>query len=209
MKTSIFICDDHQLFRDGIKCIVTENGYEVIGEASNGKDLLKKLETEQPDVILLDIAMPEMDGYETAKIILENNPQQHILIISASESEKYYNDFIALGIRGYILKNSSKHELLSAIQKVSSGESYFSQSLLLNIIKNKDAQKRTNSLTRREKEVLQLICDGYSNGDISESLSISPRTVERHRANLLRKTQSPNSVKMVLSAIQKGLVTVS
>lgn len=210
IKTSIFICDDHQLFRDGIKCIAIENGYEVVGEASNGKDLLKKLETEHPDIILLDITMPEMNGYETAKIILEKNPQQHILIISASDSEKYYNDFVNLGVRGYILKNSSKHELLSAMQKVSFGESYFSQSLLLNIIKNKDVPKSTaTSLTRREKEILQLICDGHLNADISATLNISQRTVERHRANLLKKTKSQNSIKMVLSAIQKGLVTVS
>lgn len=206
-KTSIFICDNHQLFRDGIKSIVTENGYEVIGEAANGKDLLKKLETMEPDIILLDINMPEMNGDVAAKTILKNNPQQQILIISRLDSETYYNDFVNLGVRGYILKDSSKHELLSALQKISNGDTYFSQSLLLNIIKNKESAKNTN-LTKREKEVLQLICNGNSNADIGEKINISQRTVERHRANLLKKTRTPNSIKMVLYAIQHGLVVV-
>jgi len=206
-KTSIFICDNHQLFRDGIKSIVTENGYDVVGEAANGKDLLKKLETVEPDIILLDINMPEMNGYEAAKAVLKNNPQQQILIISVSDSETYYKDFVNLGVRGYILKDSSKHELLSAMQKISNGDTYFSQSLLLNIIKNKDSAKNS-PLTKREKEVLQFICYGHSNVDISDKLHISQRTVERHRANLLKKTKTPNSIKMVLWAIQNGLVTV-
>ena len=206
-KTSVFICDDQQLFCDGIKSIVTEKGYAIAGEASNGKDLLKKLETIQPDVILLDINMPEMNGYEAAKVILKNNPQQQILIISASDNEKYYTDFVNLGVRGYILKSSTKQELLSALQKITLGESYFSQSLLLNIIKSKDSGKTTR-LTKREKEILQLICAGLSNPDISEKLQISPRTVERHRANLLKKTNSSNSIAMVLYAIQNGLITV-
>lgn len=206
-KTSVFICDDHQLFRDGIKCIVAERGYEVIGEASNGKELLEKLEIETPDIILLDITMPEMSGYETAQIILKNNPQQRILIISASNDEKYYNNFASLGVRGYILKNSPKQELFSALQKISSGESFFSQSLLLNIIKNKDSEK-LKLLTKREKEVLQLICEGCSNIEISKNLNISQRTVERHRGNLLRKTQSPNSIKLILNAIREGLIIV-
>ncbi|MCL2328404.1 MAG: response regulator transcription factor [Bacteroidetes bacterium] len=206
-KTSIFICDNQQLFRDGIKSIVTENGYEVVGEAANGSDLLKKLKTVSPDIILLDINMPEMNGYEAAKAILKNNPHQHILIISVSDSETYYKDFVNLGVRGYLLKDSSKHELLTAMQKISSGDTYFSQSLLLNIIKSKDSVK-TSLLTKREKEVLQLICYGNSNADIGEKLHISQRTVERHRANLLKKTKTPNSIKMVLWAIQNGLVTV-
>ncbi len=206
-KTSIFICDDHQLFRDGLRSILNENGYEVIGEASNGADLLKKMEKVSADVILLDINMPEMNGYEAAKEILKNNPKQQILVISSSDSEKYHNDFINIGVRGYILKDSSKHELLSAIQKVLAGDSYFSQSLLLKIIKNKDTVK-TTLLSRREVEVLQLICSGLSNFDISEKLHISQRTVERHRANLLKKTKTPNSIKMVLFAIQNGLVVI-
>ncbi|MDR1760816.1 MAG: response regulator transcription factor [Bacteroidales bacterium] len=206
-KKTIFICDDHQLFRDGIKYILTENGYEIAGEASNGKELLQKLETVQPDIILLDINMPEMNGLDAAQIILKNNPKQAVLVLSMYDSEKYYNNFIDLGVRGFLLKDSSNHELLSAIQKIGQGETYFSQSLLLKIIKSKDTVKAT-LLTHREKEVLQYICLGFSNSDISEKLNISQRTVERHRANLLKKTKTSNSIKLVLFAIRNNIVTI-
>ncbi|MDR1761558.1 MAG: response regulator transcription factor [Bacteroidales bacterium] len=206
-KKTIFICDDHQLFREGIKYIVTKNGYEIAGEASNGKELLQKLEAVQPDIILLDINMPEMNGIEAAKIILKNNPKQSILILSMHDSEKYYNNFIELGIRGFLLKNSSNYELLSAIEKIEQGEAYFSQSLLLKILKNKDTAKVT-VLSKREKEILQYICLGFTNFNISEKLHIAPRTVERHRANLLKKTKTSNSIKLVLYALQNNIVTI-
>lgn len=205
-KIKVFIADDHQLFRDGIKYILSESEkFTTIGEASNGKELLEKLERTEVDIILLDINMPVMNGIEAAKEILEKNPNQAILVLSMYDSEEYYNAFIDIGVKGFLLKDSSNHELMSAMNKILKGDSYFSQELLMKIIKNKDEAKDLH-LTPRELDVLELICKGFSNFEISEKLFISQRTVERHRANLLEKTESSNSIKLVLFAIKNNIV---
>lgn len=207
-KIKIFIADDHQLFRDGLKYILSEtDNCIVVGEASNGKELIEKIDSINPDIILLDINMPVMDGLMATREILKKNPKQHILVLSMYDSEEYYNAFIDIGVKGFLLKDSSNQELLTAISKILKGDSYFSQQLLMKIIKNKDEVENIH-LTSREKEVLQLICMGASNFEISEKLFISQRTVERHRANLLEKTKSSNSIKLVLFAIKNNIVTL-
>ena len=207
-KTKVFIADDHQLFRDGLKYILSESdNFIVIGEASNGKELVEKYNETKPDIILLDINMPVMDGLASAREILKINSKQAILVLSMYDSEEYYNAFIDMGVKGFLLKDSSNQELITAIGKILKGDSYFSQQLLMKIIKNKDEAEYVH-LTTREKEVLQLICMGASNFEISEKLFISQRTVERHRANLLEKTKSSNSIKLVLFAIKNNIVTL-
>lgn len=208
-KIKVFIADDHQLFCDGIKYILSESErFTVIGEASNGKELLEKMERVTPDIILLDINMPIMNGIEAAREILKINPNQAILVLSMYDSEEYYNAFIDMGVLGFLLKDSSNHELITAMEKIIKGDSYFSQELLMKIIKNKDESKDLH-LTPRELDVLHLICKGHSNFEISEKLFISQRTVERHRANLLEKTDSSNSIKLVLFAIRNNIVELS
>lgn len=208
-KIKVFIADDHQLFCDGIKYILSESErFTVIGEASNGKELLEKMERVTPDIILLDINMPIMNGIEAAREILKTNPNQAILVLSMYDSEEYYNAFIDMGVRGFLLKDLSNHELITAMEKIIKGNSYFSQELLMKIIKNKDESKDLH-LTPRELDVLHLICKGHSNFEISEKLFISQRTVERHRANLLEKTDSSNSIKLVLFAIRNNIVELS
>jgi DNA-binding NarL/FixJ family response regulator len=207
-KTKVFIADDHQLFRDGLKYILSESdNFIVVGEASNGKELIEKYNETKPDIILLDINMPVMDGLASAREILKMNSKQAILVLSMYDSEEYYNAFIDMGVKGFLLKDSSNQELITAIGKILKGDSYFSQQLLMKIIKNKDEAEYVH-LTSREKEVLQLICMGASNFEISEKLFISQRTVERHRANLLEKTKSSNSIKLVLFAIKNNIVTL-
>lgn len=207
-KIKVFIADDHQLFRDGLKYIFSQTKeFEVCGEASNGKELVDTVEAANPHIILLDINMPVMDGLAAAREVLKKNPKQHILVLSMYDSEEYYNAFIDMGVKGFLLKDSSNQELITAIQKILKGDSYFSQQLLMKIIKNKDKAEYVH-LTAREKEVLQLICKGASNFKISEKLFISQRTVERHRANLLEKTKSSNSIKLVLFAIKNNIVTL-
>ncbi len=205
-KIKVFITDDHQLFRDGLKYILSESDrFEIVGEASNGQELLNKIEDADPDIILLDINMPVLNGVDTAMEVLKIRPTQSILVLSMYDSEEYYNIFIEMGVKGFLLKDSSNHELLTAIEKLLKGDSYFSQELLMKIIKNKDEIEDIR-LTPREKDVLHLICKGFSNFEISEHLYISQRTVERHRANLLDKTNSSNSIKLVLFAIKNNLV---
>ena len=204
----IVIVDDHKLFRDGLKFILGETGIaRVIGEASNGKELLSILGMIRPDLVLMDINMPEMNGVEATRKALQVYPDLNVLVLSMFGDEEYYHSMIELGVKGFILKDADASELITAIRKILGGGTYFSQELLLNIIRSRDVEEGIK-LTRREKEILGLICQGHSNAQISDSLHISSRTVERHRAELLSKTQSPNSIALVVYAIKSGLVKI-
>jgi DNA-binding NarL/FixJ family response regulator len=207
-KSTVIIVDDHKLFRDGLKFILSETGIaDVIAEASNGKEFLLLLDKLKPDLVLMDINMPVMNGIESSKKALEIFPDLNILVLSMYGDEEYYNTMIDLGVKGFLLKDADTSELKTAIHKILEGGSYFSQQLLLNIINSRQVQE-TVKLTRREKEILALICQGHSNNKISDELHISSRTVERHRAELLDKTQSANSISLVIYAIKHGLVKI-
>jgi DNA-binding NarL/FixJ family response regulator len=205
-KTSIFIVDDHKLFRDGLKFILHEIGdIEVIGEASDGKEFLDLLNYVKPDLVLMDISMPGMNGIEAAKLALEKFPDLKILVLSMFGDDAYYNSMIELGVKGFILKDCDASELKEAIKTILNGKNYFSQDLLIKLIRNKNNGPDIK-LSKREKEVLTYICKGYSTMQISEILHISHRTVERHRASLLEKTDSSNSISLAIFAIKNNIV---
>ncbi len=207
-KISVAIVDDHQLFRNGLKFIINnESDMEVVVEAPNGKEFLTFLDNLKPDIALMDINMPEMDGVETTKRALNKCPGLNVLVLSMYGDIEYYNTMIDLGVKGFILKDIDNSELVDAIRKVFSGGTYFSQELLLRLIKHKPETPGID-FTRREKEVLELICKGFSNQQISDQLYISQRTVERHRSSLLEKTNSKNSISLVVYAIKNNLVKI-
>lgn len=207
-RHKIIIVDDHQLFRNGLKFILNEmKDVRVVGEASNGKEFLDLLEYGLPDLVLMDINMPVMNGVNATRIALQKYPELNILVLSMYGESEYYNTMIDLGVKGFILKDIDNKELEESIEKVISGGTYFSQELLLNLIKNKTVDENI-TLTRREKEVLELICKGFSNQQISEKLFISQRTVERHRSSLLLKTDSKNSISLVVYAIKHKLISI-
>jgi DNA-binding NarL/FixJ family response regulator len=208
LKIGIAIVDDHQLFRNGLRFILeNEEDLEVVIEASNGRQFLDFLKNYKPDVVLMDINMPEMDGIETTKQALNLYPDLNVLVLSMYSDIEYYNTMIALGVKGFILKDIDNDELSDAVRKVYAGGTYFSQELLLRLIKNKPEDEKIE-LTKREKEVLDLICQGFSNQQISDKLYISQRTVERHRSSLLFKTDSKNSISLVVYAIKNNLVKI-
>ena len=207
-NAGIVIVDDHKLFRNGLRFILSEvDGIEVIAEASNGVEFMEIIKNYKPDLVLMDINMPEMDGIEASKRGLKMYPDLKILVLSMFGEEDYYNTMIELGVKGFLLKDADNNELQSAISRVLNDQTYFSQELLLNLIRKKD-EKSDITLSNREKEVLTLICQGFSNYEISEKLFISQRTVERHRANLLDKTNSSNSISLVIYAIKNKLVDI-
>ena len=207
-KIRLFLVDDHQLFRNGLKFILNErDDMEVAGEASNGKEFLELLDFINPDVVLMDIGMPVMSGIEATKIALDMRPDLKILVLSMYGESEYYNSMIDMGVKGFVLKDVDNDELYQAILKVYAGGTHFSQELLLTIIRSKTPDNKV-VFTRREKDVLDLICKGFSNQQISEKLWISQRTVERHRSNLLAKTDSKNSISLVMYAIKNRLITL-
>ena len=208
-KKKIILVDDHKLFRNGIKFILSDiPGIDIVGEASNGIEFLELLKYITPDLVLMDISMPEMNGVDASKKALERMPNLSILVLTMFSDEQYYNTFIEIGVRGFILKECDNNELKTAVQTIIDGGTYFSQELLLKLIRKKHTNDDVIQLTNREQEVLTLICKGKSNTQISDELHISQRTVERHRANLLLKTESNNSISLVIYAIKNGLVSV-
>lgn len=213
----LILVDDHIIFRDGLKSLLEkEEIAEIIGEASNGQEFLDTLHDRDPDLVLMDIDMPLMNGIEATSKAVQIRPDLKILVLSMYGEEEYYYEMIEAGARGFILKSSGATELKNAIHKVVHGESYFSNELLRRIImnigqnKNQDPKRnRIKILSQRENEVLQEICNGSSNNEIAEKLHISPKTVKGHRTNLLAKTECKNTAALVMYAITNKLVEVS
>jgi len=213
-KPNIIIVDDHLIFRQGLKSIITlENIANVIGEASNGIEFIELLSDLKPDLVLMDIDMPRMNGLDATEKALEILPELKVIAFSMFSDEEYYYKMIDRGVKGFILKTSGINELETAIQNVMSGDTYFSNELLRKIINNfgrTSITKQTalENLTERETEILQLICLGLSTDQIAEKLFISPKTVKSHKSNLLEKTVCKNTPALILFAIKNKIVEI-
>lgn len=216
-KIKIIIVDDHGLFREGLKQLLAQSkNIAVIGQASNGIELLDLLNSKIPDLVLMDISMPEMDGIEATKLALNKYPNLKIITISMFGDQEYYYKMIHAGAQGFLLKNSSGKDLFEAIEKVMAGNNYFSTELLQAIIldmpnKRKlkfETDKSLINFTKREKEVLNLLCTGLSSIEIGEKLFISKKTVEGHKNNLLLKTGTKNTVSLVIYAVKNRFIEI-
>jgi len=211
-KIRIIITDDHQLFRNGLKILLNAfPEFEVTGEASNGEEFLKILTNNEADVVLMDINMPEMDGIEATRKGLKLCPGIDIIALSMYGEEEYYYKMVDAGAKGFLLKDSDINEVKDAILTVRKGGSYFSQELLYHVIqkiKHREHESKSANLSKREKEILLKICEGLSNQEIAETLFISKRTVDKHRANLLGKTNSKNTASLILFAIRNKLIEI-
>jgi DNA-binding NarL/FixJ family response regulator len=211
-KISIIIADDHHLFRNGLKLILESiPDFTITGEASTGTEFLEVLKNCQADIALMDINMPEMNGIEATRRGLKICPTLSVIALSMYGEEEYYYKMVDAGAKGFLLKDSDISEVKEAIQTVKKGGNYFSQELLHNVIqkiKLRENEIKSASLSKREKEILLKICEGNSNQEIAESLFISKRTVDKHRANLLGKTNSKNTASLILFAIKNKLIEI-
>ena len=211
-KTRIIIADDHQLFRNGLKLLLNSfSEFEVTGEASNGEEFLRLLQITPVDIALMDISMPEMDGIEATRKGLKIKPSLNIIALSMYGEDEYYYKMVDAGAKGFLLKDSDISEVREAIITVMKGGSYFSQELLYHVIqkiKMREQETKSAILSKREKEILLKICEGMSNQEIAETLFISKRTVDKHRANLLGKTNSKNTASLILYAIRNKLIEI-
>lgn len=211
-KRRVLLVDDHALFRGGLKMLINgSDSFTVVGEASNGLEFLSFVALDMPDVVLLDISMPQMDGIEAAAIAAEKFPELPIITLSMYGEEDYYFRMVSLGVKGFLLKNSDIEEVLEAMETVIDGGTFFSPELLHNLVSNlrsTGGQSADYSLSERELEILLLICRGLSNQKIAEELYISKRTVDKHRANILYKTNCKNTANLVVYAIKHHLVEI-
>ncbi len=204
------IVDDHQMFREGLKFLLQEiPGIIMIGEAENGKQFLELLNDKKPDLVLMDISMPEMDGVVATRQALLKYPDLKIIALTMFGEENYYYQMINAGAKGFVLKKSGSMELKNAIETVMRGEFFFSNELLISIVSEQDRKKlliteMTGELkfTKREKQILKLLIHGFSTGHIASELNISQRTVEAHKSRLFDKTGIRNTSNLILAAIR-------
>lgn len=211
-KHKVILVDDHKLFREGLKLLLNNSEkIEVVAEASNGIEFLELKENCNDTIVLMDIEMPEMNGIEATKKILEKCPETKIIALTMFGEDEYYYQMIEAGVKGFLLKNTNIDEVFEAIETVSNGENCFSQELLYNIVRNLSHKKTDFSdpnLSEREIEILQLICEGLSNQEIADKLFISKRTVDTHRSNILEKTEAKNTASLVMYSIRKGIINI-
>jgi len=213
-KYKIFIVDDHEIFRNGLKMVLGKLNYlQLEGEASNGKDFLSLLKNADPDIVLMDIEMPEINGIEATTKALEMKPDLKIIALTMFNEDEYVQSMIEAGVKGFLIKNINKDTLDKAILTVLNGGNYYSEELFRFFSRQVRHDKKSDapdiSLTRREKEILQLICEGLSNKEIGEMLFISERTVVGHKTNLLAKTNCKNSMSLMSYAIKNKLVLIN
>jgi len=218
-NTKILIVDDHEVVRDGLRNILTSlDNLSIAGEAGNGEDAVKMYATLKPDLVIMDISMPGMNGIEATRVIKEKDPDARILILTMHDNQEYLNQIIRSGAKGFILKNTDKEELLDAVQTVASGDNFFSKDISKLIIDNyirtaKETEKNDGykevPLTKREIEILKLIASGYSNQEIANILYISYNTVDTHRKNIMHKLAIKNTAGLVRYAIEKGLISLN
>jgi len=204
---TICIADDHQMFREGLIAMLSqEKSLEVIGEASNGKEVLSLFEKTVPDVLLLDIEMPIMDGFDTLRALKKLKIKTMVLVLTMHKSAEFVKNILKAGASGYLQKDSGRDTLVKAIHEVIETGVYYSSDtskLVLESFKDKTSNSKISS---REKEIIQLLSEGLTTKNIATKLFISPHTVETHRQNILLKLGLKNTAEVVKYAIQKGLI---
>jgi DNA-binding NarL/FixJ family response regulator len=211
----IVLVDDHLIFRKGLRLIIeSDNIGTVIAEANNGKEFMDIIEHEKPDLVIMDIDMPVMNGYEATMAALSKFPNLNILVLSMHGEQNYYNQMVVAGVKGFVLKSSDKEELEQAIITVAQGGSHFSSELLRKIIFDTNVKGETKSnapiveLTDRELEILVLFCSGLSVGEIADKVFLSVKSIEAYRTKLLRKTGTKSTISMILFAIKNNIVII-
>ncbi|GLY09192.1 response regulator [Bacillus badius] len=225
MTTKIVIIDDHQLFREGVKRILEfEESFEVVAEGDDGRDALALIEEHHPDVVLMDINMPEVNGVEATRELVQKFQDTKVIILSIHDDENYVTHALKSGAMGYLLKEMDADALIEAVKVVSEGGSYLHPRVTHNLIadyrrlanddqkgkgfQQTEVRRPLHLLTRRECEVLQLLADGKSNRAIGEALYISEKTVKNHVSNILQKMNVNDRTQAVVTAIKKGWVEV-
>jgi DNA-binding NarL/FixJ family response regulator len=214
-RLKVLIADDHTVVRQGFRRIVQEQpGWEVVGEASNGREAVRLAVRVKPDVAVIDIAMPQLNGIEAVRQISKQLPLTRVVVLSMFADEPYVLRALQAGAQGYIVKDSADEDLVRAIREVASGKSFFSPAVTkvvldahLRKLADQGITDRFDSLSDREREVLQLVAEGHSGKEIAEILGISPTTVETHRNHIMEKLDLHSTAELILYAVRKGIIT--
>jgi two-component system response regulator NreC len=214
MKIRILVADDHDIVRKGLRFVLErQEDMEIVGEAGDGRQAVQMAEELNPSIVLMDIAMPQLNGIDAAAQILRRNPDIRVIILSMYADEEFLVRALTAGIKGYLVKDSVEADLVRAVRAVASGRSFFSpviaQALAEDYVRqlqNKGVQDSYELLTDREREILQLLAEGKSNKEVATILNVSPYTVETHRTHLMQKLNLHNTADIVLYAVRKKIV---
>ncbi len=214
-KTRIVIAEDHTILREGLKALISSNPeFEIVGEAKDGAEAIRSVNDIRPDLVLMDLSMPKMSGMSAIVEIKKRCPETKILVLTIHNMEEYILESLRAGANGYVLKDADQEELLLAIKTVLEGKSFLSPSVSKKVIEGYLEGKKSvktdtswETLTQREREVLKLIAEGYKNKEIANLLFISAKTVEKHRANLMKKLDIHNVQSLTAFAIERGLIS--
>ena len=212
MPVTVMLADDHAVVRDGLRALL-EGGHDlqVIGVAGNGREAVAEAQRLRPDVVIMDIAMPELDGVEATRRIVERCPETRVLILSMYLSAEHIHRALQAGAQGYVLKESAGEEVVEAIRALRAGKRYLSHRITETVIDDylRDGSNLSplDSLSLRERDVLQLVVEGRTNALIAHSLSLSPKTVETYRARIMKKLKVHDTVELVKFAMRHGLIT--
>ncbi len=215
MPMRILLADDHTIVRQGLRKILEENrDWQVVGEAGNGRDAVRLALELQPEVAILDIGMPLLNGIEAARQIARRLPDTKILILSMHADEAYIIQALEAGAKGYLLKDTADADLLGAVTAVIRGKSFFSPAVArvmlddyVRRLRDRGIVDRYDTLSEREREIFQLIAEGKTNKEIAEILGVSPSTIETHRGHIMEKLDVHSAVEMVLYAVRKGIIS--
>jgi len=214
-KLSIVLGDDHTLLRQGLRKILEERpDWEVVAEAGDGRDAVRQILATTPDVAILDIGMPLLNGIEATRQVVRRLPECRVLILSMHADEAYIIQALKAGAKGYMLKDSADTDLIRGVSSVAAGTSFFSPAVAkvmlddyVRHLEEKGIADRYDSLSEREREIFQLVAEGRSNKEVAELLSVSPATVETHRAHILQKLDVHNTAELVLYAVRRGVIS--
>jgi two-component system, NarL family, response regulator NreC len=208
MPTRIVLADDHVLVRQGLKSLLEREHFQVMAEASDGQDAVRLIESHHPDIAILDISMPTLNGIDAARGLSRSAPKTKVILLTQHEEEQYIHEALEAGVKGYVLKNQVANDLIQAIRQVCRGEFYLSPGIsraVMEAYRNK-AERPADPLTVRERQVLQLIAEGKSTKDTASVLGISVKTAESHRMRLMQKLNIHETASLVRYAVRRGLI---
>jgi len=213
--TTIVLADDHHIVRKGMRAVLeAEADFRLVGEASDGLEAVQLVERLRPDVLVLDLMMPGLNGLEVARQVGKRSPQTRVLILSMHAGDDYVLEALRTGVTGYVLKDTGMAELVKAVRETVAGRRYLSPALAERaidayVLQTKESTlDRYETLTDRERETLHLAAEGLTNTEVAARLSISPRTVETHRANMMRKLSLQNQTELVIYALRRGIIAL-
>jgi two-component system response regulator NreC len=214
-RLRLALADDHTIMRSGLRLLLErESDFSIVGEAGDGREVIEIVEAQSPDVVIMDVAMPNLNGIEAARRITSAHPRTAVIILSMHSDESYVLRALNAGARGYLLKDSAESDLISAVRAVSEGKAFFSPAISKLLVEDYVRQLRQRGvedsyelLTPRERELLQLVAEGKTTKEAATVLNLSPHTVDTHRANLMRKLNVNSLPELILYAVRKGVIT--